>query len=174
MTDNIYVFDTSSFIELERLKTYSDVFVSLWSNLEKLVNAKQLISPKKVLEDLRADLENPKAKSNALINWVKDHEKLFQDENDQEFLNALQRIANKYQKTWVDIDSEKNQSDPYVVALAVSKKKKLEGTLFGGKVIVVTEEDQNLNRLKIPKVCNEYGIRCLNLHQFFQAEGWKF
>lgn len=87
-------------------------------------------------------------------------------------------IVNRYGTTWIDIDSGKNQSDQYVVALAISMNKKLKKTLhaFDSKteVIVVTEESQNLERLKIPKVCNSYGIRCVNLHQFFQEEGWKF
>jgi len=172
--DIIYVFDTSSFIELKKFSEYSDILVSLWSNLEHLAMKGRLISPKKVLEDLIPDLEKPGTKNDELVAWAKNHNTLFQDEEDLDFLKALAEITNKYKQTWVDIDSEKNQSDPYVVALAVSRKKKQRETLIESEIVVVTEESQDFNRLKIPKVCNDFGIRCVNLHQFFKEEGWKF
>lgn len=174
----IYVFDTSSFVELKKLLKYADVLVSLWSNLDRLIAEKRLISAKKVFEDLKRYLPNPKVKSDDLMEWVKKNESLFQDENNQDFVNALKIIVNQYGTSWVDPDSQKNQSDQYVIAQAISMNKKLKRTLnaFDSKteVIVVTEESQNLERLKIPKICHTYDIRCVNLHQFFQEEGWKF
>ncbi|MFP4558237.1 MAG: DUF4411 family protein [Archaeoglobaceae archaeon] len=39
--------------------------------------------------------------------------------------------------------------------------------------VVVTEESQ-LRRSRIPFVCNEYQIKCVNVIQLFKEEGWKF
>lgn len=63
----IYVFDTDSFIELKKLLKYADVLVSLWANLDRLIVEKRLISAKKVFEDLKRHIQNPKVKSDDLM-----------------------------------------------------------------------------------------------------------
>jgi hypothetical protein len=167
LTDNIYVFDTSSFIELKGLIKYTDILVSFQSKLEEFISTNRLIAPKKVYDDLMRYLG-----SNGFKRWVKDHEKLFEDENDLNFLIALQRVTNKY-PNWVDLDSARNKSDTYVVALAICKIREYQGKLVQREIIVVTEESADPKRLKIPSVCNDYKIHCVNLHDCFQLEGWK-
>ncbi|MFA6049183.1 MAG: DUF4411 family protein [Candidatus Micrarchaeia archaeon] len=160
----MYIIDSSSLIGLNRF--HADVFISLWSCLEKSVTTNQLIAPKKVFEDLQ-HMDDEIAK------WATINSKMFKDENDKTFITALSDVINRHQN-WIDLDSEKNGSDPYVVALALLKRKESKETLEPKEVIVITEESQDLARLKIPSVCNGYNLRCLNLHQFFQEEGWKF
>ena len=45
-----------------------------------------------------------------------------------------------------------------------------------GDLTVVTEEGArgNRNRPKIPLVCQEFGVDCINVLDFIEAQGWKF
>jgi Domain of unknown function (DUF4411) len=56
-------------------------------------------------------------------------------------------------------------ADPFVIALA-----KVED------LIVVTGEraTNNLNKPKIPDVCNDMGIECINILDLMRREGWRF
>jgi len=56
-------------------------------------------------------------------------------------------------------------ADPFVIALA-----KVED------LIVVTGEraTNNLAKPKIPDVCNDMGIECINILDLMRREGWQF
>ena len=85
----------------------------------------------------------------------------------------MKDIENKYPQ-WIDPNSDKNQSDPYIVALVLSKKREKQKGLVYSNIIVVTEESKDSNRLKIPAVCKNYGVESINLDEFFQKEDWRF
>lgn len=59
----------------------------------------------------------------------------------------------------------RNSADPFVIALARA---------HGG--VVVTEETQsgNINKPRIPDVCNAMGVPWLNLVRFVQQQAWTF
>ena len=54
-------------------------------------------------------------------------------------------------------------ADPFVVA----KASVIEGT-------VVTMELLKDNAAKIPNICDHFGVRCMHLEDFMEAEGWEF
>ena len=165
VSDNAYVIDTSSLIELRPFLKYKDVVVSLWSNMETLIDSGRLMAPEIVFTDL-------KGKSDDVLAWAKSHMSLFHKMTEDQ-LKILKEIENRY-PGWVDINSNKNQSDPYVVALAISKKNEKQKDLAYSNVIVVNEESKNPKRLKIPSVCKNYGIESIDLGEFFKKEDWKF
>jgi hypothetical protein len=47
-------------------------------------------------------------------------------------------------------------------------------TLVEIKRIVVTEEKIRGNKIKIPFVCNDFGIEAIDILDMFRVEGWKF
>ncbi len=54
-------------------------------------------------------------------------------------------------------------ADPFVIAKAA-----VEGHT------VVTMEQFRANAAKIPNICRHFGVPCLSLEEFFEAEGWEF
>jgi len=65
------------------------------------------------------------------------------------------------------IDSRRNRSgaDPWVIALAQVEK-----------LIVITSERyaNNLEKPRIPDVCDAIKIRCINMHELIKEQGWHF
>ena len=54
-------------------------------------------------------------------------------------------------------------ADPFVIAKAAVND-----------AIVVTLETKQPNSVKIPNICEHFGITCFNLENFMEAEGWEF
>jgi len=73
-------------------------------------------------------------------------------------------------------DKDGPQADPFVIALAVSLEKDPQKTLIKTikKRIIVTEERLKGSKEKIPFVCKDYDIDCINVIELFRTEGWKF
>jgi hypothetical protein len=53
-------------------------------------------------------------------------------------------------------------SDPFLICYGLAND-----------YIVLTEENQR-SELRIPHVCRELGVECLNIGQFFEHNGWRF
>ena len=162
MADCKYVIDTSSLI---RLKEYPQDIFPIRSDLAKFVKDGRLVSPKAVLDEL-------KPQDDEIYNWAKNQTKLFEGVKGKQ-AEWLKEIMNKYRE-WVNVNSGKNLADPYVVVLAISHKTLSKNTLSQKEVVVVTEESQDLKKLRLPKVCNDYSIRSMDLHDLFRNEGWTF
>ena len=50
MTNNVYIIDSSSLIELNKHHAM-DVFVSVWKNISELIKNDKLIAPREVLKE---------------------------------------------------------------------------------------------------------------------------
>jgi Domain of unknown function (DUF4411) len=63
------------------------------------------------------------------------------------------------------VGGRRNAADPFVIGLARARNG-----------IVVTEETptNNLERPRIPDVCDALGVECLNLVGFIEHVGWTF
>jgi len=64
-------------------------------------------------------------------------------------------------------------ADPWLISLVVKKLDEEKEILFKNQYIVVTEESQIRNN-RIPAVCKQMNIECINLINMFEKEGWKF
>ncbi|MBL8188335.1 MAG: DUF4411 family protein [Acidobacteria bacterium] len=156
----IYVFDTSS---LSRLKHFFPaVFKTIWDGLDALVQSGVLISTREVFNEItqRGDADPH------VDQWLKARKQLFTTPNTDELLFVAQifqvahfqaLIGEKQRLTGTPV------ADPFVIACAKIR----QGT-------VVTEERLKPNAAKIPNVCAHFGIRCINLEEFMQEQGWSF
>ena len=162
---NYYIVDTSSFIELKKFP--SDIFPSLWKNIEGLINKGFMISPKEVLKELSA-------KDDDLKKWAQKQKRLFR-ELDAHQITIVKEILKKY-PALAKSDSEIPAADPFVIALAIVLTKDPQKTLDPSikKRIVVSEERLHGSRVKIPFVCKQYNIDCITMIEMCRSEGWKF
>lgn len=163
MTNNIYIIDSSSLIELNKHNAM-DVFVSVWRNIRQLINNDRLIAPKEVFNEIK-DYDD------TLANWAKNQKKLFKEPTERQ-IKIVKEILKDY-PALVDVNT-KHSADSWVIALAIETSSNQQQTLLKIKRIVVTEEKLRGNRVKIPFVCNKNGIEAIDIVEMFRTEGWKF
>lgn len=163
---NYYVIDSSSLIELNR-RYPIDVFPTLWKNVEKLIEKGFLISHKEVLKEITI-------MDDSLKKWAKNQKKLFK-ELDEKQIAIVKEILKKY-PSLAKSDNETAAADSFVIALAVElgsdPQKTLVQTVKGH--IIVTEEKLRGNKVRIPFVCKDYNLECINIIEMCRVEEWKF
>ena len=82
-----------------------------------------------------------------------------------QFEDELSKIMAEYPRL-VDTKKGKSGADPMVIALALSKKSKLT---------VITEEGFGSPKSpRIPFVCSERDLRCINVLQLLRDQSWIF
>ena len=168
-TINYYVIDSSSLIELNR-RYPIDVFPTLWKNVETLIEKGFLISHKEVRKEILVFL----GRDESLKKWV-EKQKKFLKELDEKQMEIVKEILKKY-PSLAKSDNETAAADPFVIALAVEMGSDPQKTLFQtvkGRIIV-TEEKLRGTKVKIPFVCKDYHIECINIIEMCRVERWKF
>ena len=153
----IYCIDTSSIITWF-VETYPPaIFPGLRDRIEDLIAAGRLRSPKAVLDEIRPGDDCHK--------WAKDnHAKLFVEES-----VAVQRIVRQLMVTHHNPAKPLkgiNGADPFVIAMVKD----------GGAdwIVVCNEHPGSQENRKIPFVCLQEGVRCINFQGLMLAEGWQF
>ncbi len=160
----IYVIDSSALIDIKR--TYPvDVFPGVWTKLENLVKDGRLIAPQEVLFEL-------KKRDDELTDWVKKHEIMFKEPTPTQ-ISIVRRILKDF-PSFVKLNRD-HDADPWVIALAYEHaniQMAVDGTKFDP--IVVAHEKLDGNKVKIPYVCQKYGLNCIRALEMFRNEGWIF
>ena len=160
----IYVIDTDSLIALPRL--YSHIyFETLWDDINKAIKRGTLILTKFNLSELKE-----KEEDEYFENWKKEHTEMFLEIDDitQE---TVTDILSKYPDL-IDQTSEKEQADPFLIALAISKN----GCIVTEEVPLDKASIANPKRkkkMKIPNVCIDYNVKYFKLHEFINSSGWR-
>ncbi len=155
----MYAFDTGPLSALFR-NYYPARFPTLWDHFAELVNSGQIVSTREVFREVQdAPLEE-------LRQWAHDNQPLFSIPTAAEasFVAKIYGVAHFQQ----NIEQQKllkggRNADPFVIATAA-----INGCS------VVTMELLKPNSAKIPNICQHFGVPCLTLEGFMEAEGWTF
>ena len=152
-----YCIDTSSILHA-RIRAYPpEVFSALWSNLEQMIREGRLIASEEVYEELkRIDDETHE--------WAKRHSDMFVP-TDEQVQTLAAEILERYPRL---VDTRKNRSgaDPFVIAAARAKD-----------CVVVTNETRSTTpqkNPKIPNVCDDLRVECIDVLQFIKEQRWVF
>jgi len=172
MTKNIYIIDTSSF---RKIKLPPDIFVGMWKNIENLAEEGRFISHELVLEEIR----NYEGKKDMLLEWAENHKNIFKDITLQQTKLVKKILCTDNFGGLIDPKATNGQADPFIIAMAMEKEEQTSLTDDGEEIkkILVTEETMNPkhpNKIRIPFVCRSFGIKCINIFDFFRMEGWKW
>ncbi len=154
-----YIVDTSSFQQL--FGCYKRVrFPSLWKEFDELVNCGAITSIQHVMREI-----SHRDKGNGELEWAKKNSDLFPSitENETEFLREIFKEPRVRHVVPTDIRDTQAAADPYLVARARSIKG-----------MVITQERERGNRVRIPTICNQFGIKCGTLDDLMALEGWSF
>lgn len=152
-----YCIDTSSLVHAYQRSYPPDILPDLWENrFDEIIDAGRLIAPFDVIEEL-------KQKHDDLYDWAKNRLGMFVEIDG--FQDELAGTMADFPRL-VDTKKGKSGADPMVIALALSKD-----PCF----VVVTEEGYGSQKSpKIPFVCAERNLRCVNILQLFRDQSWKF
>ena len=155
----LYCTDTSSLIELKHFPR--DVFGSVWTTLEDLIKAKRLFAPHEVFRELQKGDDD-------IFKWAKAQSGLFIDLDTAQG-TLLSEILGRYPAMGAPMKTGPH-ADPLVIALARTRLNS-----GGDGCHVVTEEKlKGPGSVKIPNVCDDFKVPCVNLVGVFRLEGRSF
>lgn len=162
--EEIFCFDSSTFIKLHRFYG-EDLIPEIWQELENLFKNEKIISHTVVFEELTTSV-----KKDALSKWISSKKRYFKKMPGNQVVLVSNII--KIFPGLIDASNEKNQADPWLVALVLEEKSKL--TLFiPEKEYFIVSEEKIGSPHKIPAVCEHFGIKHLSLKDFFKYNGWQ-
>jgi hypothetical protein len=164
--DTVFCIDSSSFIYLHRY--YPPAFSKdIWEEFEQLFSDGRIISHKIVFEELTVKSKKP----DALTNWIVSKKQYFKGFT---FTQAkfVSKIINEFPGL-IDHSREKDEADPWLIALALEEQSQINLFDPDRKIIVVSEENKEKPQ-KIPAVCKRFGLDHLSLLEFYNYHGWIF
>jgi hypothetical protein len=150
-----FSFDTSAILDAWVRHYPPDVFPTIWSHMDDSAKSGEIVIVEEVFRELGK-------KDDTAFKWVKAREAMIAP-IDGEIQKHLTEIMSKYHRL---VDSRKNRSggDPWVIALARTR---------GLTVVTAEKGTGNLAKPKIPDVCNDLGITCIEVVEFFRRQKWR-
>lgn len=153
----IYVFDSNTLIKIFN-NYYRAQFPSFWEKFDSAVVEREIISVRAVKNELEYGKDDLSrfVGENDIFDAPTDEETefvatIFQTQHFQNLISKKARLLGK------------EVADPYLIARAKIQE-----------ACVVTEEKLKPNAAKIPNVCQEFKVGCINLEQFMKNENWSF
>jgi len=154
-----YSIDTSALIHAWRRAYPPKNFESFWARLEKLIEDEVILASVEVINEL-------KKKDDDIHKWCNAQPGSFCIEIDDDMQDHVAHIMGMYPRL-VDTVKGRSGGDPFVIALARSTAP--------SPLTVITQENPGKKASpKIPDVCRDEKIPCMNLVEFIQAEDWRF
>lgn len=151
-----YSIDTSGLITSWRVTHNPENHPTFWDKLDVLISNHELRASEEVLEDLSK-------KDDDVYKWAKLRPDMFVPLY-EEIQLAVKAMMKRFPRI---IDSRKNRSgsDPWVIALA--QVENLTVITFEGRT-------NSLEKPRIPDVCDELKIKCIDMHGLIREQGWIF
>ena len=163
MTLTEYIIDSSSLMGLNR-NNPMDIYPSVWKNIEILVRKKQLFAPKEVYKEIKRG-------DDILCEWAKSQKGMFVEPTKKQ-IEIVTEILEKY--PGLAGSDHENAADPWIIAMAIEMIRSRQSTLVQIERVVVTEEKAMGSKTKIPYVCQNYNLECVDIFNMFRREGWRF
>lgn len=154
----MYCLDTGVFIHSWHFWYAKKNYPTFWTGIEQLAEEKRLGIPPQVLEELGEEKDE-------LYKWCKDREEIliwepseFTEAFYSEMVNSYPGLATSH------IGVGRNYADLYVVATAQ----------IYNAAVVTTEKLDRSKKIKIPDICKDHDIDCLQPYDIIKNEGWVF
>lgn len=152
----IYCFDTNALIDLYRRKYPADIFQTLWNNIDAEIQNGSLVIPREVYRELAQN-------DDELFKWVKARPHMIHPPDANQAATVAQVLARF--PNLIDPAKTTPDADPFVIALAMAES----------GVIVSSEHLAGPGaRPKIPNACEHFGVKYMNLLDYFRAKNWKY
>lgn len=151
-TNNIYIIDMSSLKELHD-RYPKNLFPSIWKRIIEIMQEGQLYSHIEVLREIKQTIYP----TDKLLKWSSKNKKLFIGIDECQ-INQIPQIQALYNSSYWqnEINRPGPWADPYLIAIAICEQG-----------IIITQENKTKTN-RIPPIALHFGIRSLNLLEFFQ------
>lgn len=153
-----YCVDSSSLLHAANRAYPPRRFPRLWREIEALVDEGRLIISIEVYRELER-------KDDEVFAWCKERRDVFCREIDGDVQAHVIRLMRAYPRL-VDTRKGKSGGDPFVIAQALAANPHL--------VIVTEEKGGSETSPKIPFVCANEGLRCIDILTLIDEEDWTF
>jgi hypothetical protein len=132
------------------------IFPSLWNEIDVLIEEKTVLSTEEVLHELEK-------KADEVYVWAKQRDEMFLPINEVVQIEVSQILA-RFPRL---VDERKNRSiaDPFVIAQAI-----IEGCI----VVTAEKASHSLDKPRIPDVCRELHIECIDFLGLIRRNSWQF
>ena len=145
-----YCVDTSGWLDGWQRHYPPDVFPSLWTKLDGLINSGEILSSEEVYLEL-------KKKSDELQDWIQARKQMLVPLDEPIQLKAV-ALLSEFPRL-VDTLRGRSKADPFVIATAMER----------GAVVVTGEPlTGKLDKPRIPDVCQVKNIRCITFLQMIR------
>ncbi len=131
-------------------------FSSLWDKMDVLIKNGTMISTEEVLHELEK-------KADEVHSWAKQRSEMFLP-LDEPVQVEVGLILATYPRL-VDVRKNRSIADPFVIAQA-----KISGCM----VVTGERASHNLDKPRIPDVCAELGIECIDFLGMIKKNSWQF
>lgn len=156
-----YVFDTDVIINLKKFNT--TVFKSLWKNIYSMVETNNIFSVLEVQREISKIDDSVKEKWDEIDNAYGFFVDLSEKDNSFDYWSAMEELESfeTFQKRG---EKKRFWADPYLIAVG----------MVDGSVVVTNESAKRHPERKIPFVCKEMDVECLNFDEFMIHHGWEW
>jgi hypothetical protein len=157
-----YLLDSNFFIRSENNIPF-DVFPGFWTRLAELLELGEALIHESVVDELSR-------KEDDLLAWYKGLNNVKPVKASQDVLEKYLEIcawpaSKAYDKTAIRVFTDDTRADAWLCAEAC----------VSGYVLVTYETSSNsIKTIKIPNVCDAFGIACINGFDFMRKEGFRF
>lgn len=155
----LYIFDTNVFMTLGVY--YRKRFPTIWATMDTLADGGELIS----VRESRRELDHL-CHYDHVNEWIERYKHIFLIASDNECEIVAKIFSSEQYRGLVknkNIRKGSPVADPFIIAAAKTRNG-----------IVVTQESSKYNGARIPAVCKELGIRCINLEGFLEEQSLEF
>lgn len=151
---DLFSFDTSAIINGRRDIFMPSTFAPIWTAIEEMVALGQVVA----VDEVRHEL---KKRSDDAYAWARRCRGLFVP-LDRQVQMATRHVLREHPRLMGTGGGPRNSADPFVIGLALAR----------GGTVVTQETPRNIDRPRIPDVCDALNVPCLTLPQFVDRQGW--
>lgn len=158
----VYLLDANTYIHAKNLYYSFDICPAYWDWLDKEFNSGRITSIDMVAEELKAG-------NDELVQWVKDRPKHLLPCDDADTQLVLADITNDLMQgdyNPQNRDAFLGSADPWIIA-----KAKVLGAVVVSHESRITQQGK---KIKIPNVCEQYGVGCISTFQLLRKLGARF
>jgi len=164
LENELFCIDTSTFITMEKYYPPS-LGNDLWNEFDTLFEQGNIISHNIVFEEITTISKY----KDHLTKWILPKRNYFKSFSKFQIQYVPQII--KQFPGLIDAKCEKDQADPWLIALAIEMDREQPGLFHKKQIVYVVSEESKSNSIKIPAVAKHYGLKTLNFVELCQLFG---
>jgi hypothetical protein len=150
-----YSIDTSALLDGWRRYYSPDVFPAVWSGIEELIDVGDLAATEEVLVELEK-------RDDEIHAWAKERKDKLVVPIDERIQERVAEILDRHERL---VRNSRSGADPWVIGLAMVE---------GCTVVSAERPAGSLAKPRIPDVCLDLGVPCIDLLGLFRELRWRF